>query len=155
MFERWEATSRMNSRETSVKAVFFATDGISVREEPRPDLPPMSVALSVREALRLLKGAGYSIVLFILASPRLEAAQVSRSEYDSLAEMEPLLHVASEWQIDLNSSWVVGDLLDHVEVGQRAGCKTILLTNGTETGWNMTATRWPDLIAGNFKRSLI
>ena len=29
------------------------------------------------------------------------------------------------------------------------GCKTVLLTDGNETDWDMTAMRWPDLIAGD------
>lgn len=47
-----------------------------------------------------------------------------------------LLIRASEWQgIDLSRSWLIGDILDDIEAGQRAGCRTILLDNGHETEW--------------------
>lgn len=60
-----------------------------------------------------------------------------------------LLHAAWELKLDLASSWMIGDRLDDVEAGRWAGCKTVLLTTGKETGWNMTDMRWPDLIADN------
>jgi phosphoglycolate phosphatase-like HAD superfamily hydrolase len=42
---------------------------------------------------------------------------------------------------------MIGDILNDVEAGRAAGCRTILLTNGNETEWNLTASRWPDFIA--------
>jgi phosphoglycolate phosphatase-like HAD superfamily hydrolase len=40
----------------------------------------------------------------------------------------------------------VGDILDDVEAGSRAGCTTILLDNGNETEWALTPQRRPDYI---------
>jgi phosphoglycolate phosphatase-like HAD superfamily hydrolase len=40
----------------------------------------------------------------------------------------------------------VGDILDDVEAGSRAGCTTILLDNGNETEWVLTPRRRPDYI---------
>ncbi len=51
--------------------------------------------------------------------------------------------------IDLVSSWVIGDILDDVEAGRRAGCKTILLDNGNETEWIHNQWRQPDRIEPN------
>ncbi len=48
--------------------------------------------------------------------------------------------------IDLNRSWFIGDILDDVEAGRRAGCNTILLNNGNETEWRLNAIRTPDRI---------
>ena len=60
-----------------------------------------------------------------------------------------LLQAACELKFDLGSSWMIGDVLDDVEAGRWAGCKTVLLTRGKETEWKMTDMRWPDLIADN------
>lgn len=46
-----------------------------------------------------------------------------------------LLHLAATHGIDLAQSWMVGDILDDVEAGARAGCRTILMDNGNETEW--------------------
>ena len=56
-----------------------------------------------------------------------------------------LLHIAAERHgIDLFSSWFIGDILDDVEAGRRAGCHTILLDNGNETEWLRNEWRVPD-----------
>ncbi|MBX6342715.1 MAG: HAD hydrolase-like protein, partial [Thermomicrobiaceae bacterium] len=34
--------------------------------------------------------------------------------------------------LDLERSWFVGDILDDVEAGRRAGCRTVLVDLGTE-----------------------
>lgn len=43
-----------------------------------------------------------------------------------------LTRAAAEWRIDLHRSWFVGDILDDVEAGKRAGCRTVLVDLGTE-----------------------
>lgn len=58
-----------------------------------------------------------------------------------------LIQAARELSVDLTHSWMIGDVLHDVEAGRAAGCRTILLTNGNETEWNLTACRWPDFIA--------
>ena len=60
-----------------------------------------------------------------------------------------LIHAAVEFNADLQRSWMIGDVLDVVEAGQLAECRTILLANGQETNWNMTERRWPNFIAAN------
>src|SRR5690606_28252502 len=61
-----------------------------------------------------------------------------------------LLHrAAKRWHIDLSSSWLVGDILDDVEAGRRAGCSTVLIANGNETEWQLTPERRPDWYARN------
>lgn len=51
---------------------------------------------------------------------------------------------AGELNIDLSRSWFLGDILDDVEAGNRAGCRTILVDVGSETKWHITADRLPD-----------
>jgi histidinol-phosphate phosphatase family protein len=46
--------------------------------------------------------------------------------------------------IDLKRSWMVGDILDDVEAGRRAGCRTVLLDVGNETVWRHSPLRIPD-----------
>jgi D-glycero-D-manno-heptose 1,7-bisphosphate phosphatase len=58
-----------------------------------------------------------------------------------------LLRAAAEHGIELANSWMIGDILDDVEAGNRAGCNTILLDNGNETEWDCSVQRRPDLIA--------
>lgn len=43
-----------------------------------------------------------------------------------------LLRAATELQLDLKRSWFIGDILNDVEAGNRAGCRTILIDLGTE-----------------------
>jgi D-glycero-D-manno-heptose 1,7-bisphosphate phosphatase len=49
--------------------------------------------------------------------------------------------------IDLRRSWMVGDILDDVEAGHRAGCKAVLIAPGGETEWVVNPIRMPDWIA--------
>jgi D-glycero-D-manno-heptose 1,7-bisphosphate phosphatase len=58
-----------------------------------------------------------------------------------------LLRAARALDVDLASSWLVGDVLDDVEAGRRAGCRTILLANGGETEWRPGPYRTPDGLA--------
>ena len=50
--------------------------------------------------------------------------------------------------IDLVASWFVGDILDDVEAGRRAGCRTVLIDAGGETEWRGSPRRRPDWTAG-------
>jgi D-glycero-D-manno-heptose 1,7-bisphosphate phosphatase len=53
---------------------------------------------------------------------------------------------AKTHQIDLSHSWMIGDILDDIEAGNIAGCKTVLINNGNETEWKMNRKRVPDSI---------
>jgi D-glycero-D-manno-heptose 1,7-bisphosphate phosphatase len=55
---------------------------------------------------------------------------------------------ARELDLDLERSWLIGDILDDVEAGHRAGCRAILLEPGGETEWNFeNPLRRPDFVA--------
>jgi histidinol-phosphate phosphatase family protein len=54
-----------------------------------------------------------------------------------------LVRAARELGVTPRQCWFVGDILDDVEAGRRAGCRTILLDNGHETEWRLTARRRP------------
>ena len=54
-----------------------------------------------------------------------------------------LLQAAVDLDIDLAQSWFIGDILNDVEAGRIAGCRTILLNNGNETEWIFSPQRLP------------
>ncbi|HEX5419339.1 MAG TPA: HAD hydrolase-like protein, partial [Gammaproteobacteria bacterium] len=58
-----------------------------------------------------------------------------------------LRRAARERAIELEAAWLVGDILDDVEAGRRAGCRTILLNRGGETEWRLGPQRIPHHIA--------
>lgn len=55
-----------------------------------------------------------------------------------------LQRAAREHAIDLQRSWMIGDILDDVEAGKRAGCRSVLVCNGNETEWRPGVFRRPD-----------
>ncbi|MCZ7572107.1 MAG: HAD family hydrolase [Ardenticatenaceae bacterium] len=57
-----------------------------------------------------------------------------------------LRRAAAELDLDLERSWFIGDILDDVEAGNRAGCRTILVDLGTEPLPERPA-RWPRCVA--------
>jgi D,D-heptose 1,7-bisphosphate phosphatase len=56
-----------------------------------------------------------------------------------------LYHAAAVHDIDLTASWMIGDILNDIEAGNRAGCHTILINNGNETEWLDGEYRIPTL----------
>ena len=57
---------------------------------------------------------------------------------------------AGDLGLDLPASWMIGDILNDVEAGNRAGCRAILIDNGGETEWlggphRTPFTRVPDM----------
>lgn len=65
-----------------------------------------------------------------------------------------LLTAAREHHIELHESWMIGDILDDVEAGVRAGCRTILLDVGNETQWRSGPFRTPTRIAKNIAQAV-
>lgn len=64
-----------------------------------------------------------------------------------------LFKAAAERGIDLSRSWMVGDILDDVEAGNRAGCQTTLVDLGTEPAPDRPE-RWPRLVAPSTAEAL-
>ena len=58
-----------------------------------------------------------------------------------------ILQAAGEMEIFLPESWMIGDILNDVEAGNRAGCQSVLLNNGHETEWVMNGYNKPEYIA--------
>lgn len=65
-----------------------------------------------------------------------------------------LIHrAAAEHGIDLSRSWMIGDILNDVESGRRAGCKTVMISSGNETEWQLSPLRRPHVITFNLFRA--
>jgi histidinol-phosphate phosphatase family protein len=54
-----------------------------------------------------------------------------------------IFQAAQELNIYLPGSWMIGDILDDIEAGNRAGCRSILINNGNETQWLTGQNRTP------------
>ncbi len=64
-----------------------------------------------------------------------------------------LLRAAADLDLDLSRSWFVGDILDDVEAGNRADCRTILVDLGTE-GTPRRPVRRPQFVARDTAHAL-
>ncbi len=64
-----------------------------------------------------------------------------------------LMRAAREQGLVLEQSWMIGDILDDVEAGRRAGCQTILIDNGNETEWVMSRLREPGYVARDLRQA--
>ncbi|MFM0324380.1 D-glycero-alpha-D-manno-heptose-1,7-bisphosphate 7-phosphatase [Caballeronia glebae] len=66
-----------------------------------------------------------------------------------------ILRAAREHRLDLSQSWFIGDILDDVEAGHRAGCRSVLIDNGNETEWLRGEGREPDIVAKDMYEAAI
>ncbi len=64
-----------------------------------------------------------------------------------------ILRAATDLSLDLASSWFVGDILDDVEAGNAAGCRTVLVDLGTEAAPPRPSRR-PDYVARDTQHAL-
>ncbi|BAV08687.1 D,D-heptose 1,7-bisphosphate phosphatase [Filimonas lacunae] len=80
-------------------------------------------------------------------------AEFAKNSDDRKPSAGMLLKAASSFGIDLSHSWVIGDLLDDMEAGHRAGCTTILYNNENETDWRVDRFRQPDYIVNDLYKA--
>jgi D-glycero-D-manno-heptose 1,7-bisphosphate phosphatase len=93
------------------------------------------VAMLEREGLRL---AGFYVCPHAPSGDPRRPACLCRKPAPGL-----LRQAARALDIDLARSWMVGDILNDVEAGRRAGCRTVLLDVGHETEWLLSPLRTP------------
>lgn len=100
----------------------------------------------------LLKEKGVELAGFYFC-PHAPVSEDSSQKECKCRKPKPglLLKAASDFNVDLSSSWMVGDILNDVEAGSQAGCKTVLINNGNETEWIVNRARTPDYMAINFQ----
>ena len=158
------------------KAVFLDKDGTLVEDVPyNVDPHRIVLAAGARSGCAALSRAGYALVVVtnqsgiargLFAPEALEAVEVRLREllsvpltgfYHCPHEAEDgcvcrkpgdamLRRAAHDLDLDLAASWMIGDILNDVEAGKRAGCRAILIDNGGETEWKAGRLRTPDAV---------
>lgn len=111
--------------------------GIAFNLFDRAALTRLEKALAARLAEAGIPLAGFFACPHAPAPPP-AAGCLCRKPSPGLLRQAARLHGLS-----LASSWMVGDLLDDVEAGRRAGCRTVLLDVDHETAWRMSPLRTP------------
>jgi len=66
-----------------------------------------------------------------------------------------ILRAAHELGIDCRRSWLIGDVLNDIEAGRRAACRTVLLNNGNETEWLLAPGRLPHHVATDLAQAAL
>jgi len=64
-----------------------------------------------------------------------------------------LVRASLDLDIDLQASWLIGDILDDIEAGISAGCRAVLLLNGNETEWQLSSRRCPHYYAADLEEA--
>jgi histidinol-phosphate phosphatase family protein len=64
-----------------------------------------------------------------------------------------LYRAACDMGITPDRAWFVGDILDDVEAGCAAGCRTVLIDNGNETEWRLSPVRLPHHVASDLEEA--
>jgi len=105
--------------------------------------PESALAAVARRLDELCTGIGVRLAGFYYCP------HAPRSDGSSCACRKPepglITRALAEHGARADRSWVVGDILDDVEAGRRAGCRTALVDNGNETEWRWSPLRRPDL----------
>ena len=117
---------------------------------------PESALAAVKAQLeRLLRDAGAALVGFYYCPHHPKGIIVDFVQECHCRKPRPglIIRAAKEHGIALDRSWFVGDILDDVEAGRRAGCRIILINNGHETEWLRTPWRWPDYMVTNLEEA--
>jgi D,D-heptose 1,7-bisphosphate phosphatase len=107
---------------------------------------------AVEERLRhLLAEVGVPLDGFYYCPHHPEGTEPDYSRACDCRKPEPglILRAARDHGIDLTQSWLIGDILDDVEAGRRAGCETILIDDGHETEWSLSPQRLPHHVAAD------
>jgi len=113
---------------------------------------PIGALTGVEARLReLLDGAGVPLAGFYYCPHHPGGTVAGYAVACQCRKPEPglILSAARDLGIDPARSWFVGDILDDIEAGHRAGCRAVLLDNGHETEWVITPARTPDHKAAN------
>lgn len=96
-------------------------------------------------------GATLHAALWCPHHPRGSVAPYARACDCRKPQPGMLLRASREHGIDLARSWMVGDILDDVEAGNRAGCRSILADCGNETEWQSDPARLPYAIVSSLR----
>ena len=100
-----------------------------------------------RRLRALLEDAGAPLLDFLYCPHHPQGVVAAYARSCGCRKPQPgmLTAAAARHGLDLRRSWMVGDILDDVEAGWRAGCRTVLVDNGNETEWVGGPGRRPDV----------
>jgi len=115
------------------------------------DLQHLKTALA---AMLEAEGVKFDAVLFCPHHPEGTVAPYNIECECRKPKPGMILQAAAEFDIDLSGSWMIGDILNDVEAGNRAGCRTILIDNGNETEWETSAHRKPTVTVSTFSEAV-
>jgi histidinol-phosphate phosphatase family protein len=164
------------------KAVFIDKDGTLVRNVPyNVDPVRISLAQGAAHAVQTLSAMGFRVIVVSNqpgAALGVFSEEALKSVHAHLVKVLPALdgfyycphrpdagcacrkpepglleRAAREQDIDLSASWMIGDILDDIEAGRRAGCRTILLDVGNETEWQLGGARSPHHVAAGLAQA--
>ncbi len=117
---------------------------------------PETALTAVESRLRTLLGEAGVVLDDFRYCPHHPAGSVAEYAIDcTCRKPQPgmLLLIAEEQEIDLRESWMAGDILNDVEAGNRAGCRTILIDRGNETEWLTGPFRTPTATVNSFSKA--
>lgn len=125
-------------------AVISNQPGVALGRFPEEALEAVEHSLC-----RLLEGIGIPLEDFLYCPHHPQGVRAEYTRECTCRKPQPgLLRMAEEsLGADLAHSWMIGDTLDDVEAGHRAGCRTAFIDNGGETEWVLTPARRPDVTA--------
>lgn len=105
-----------------------------------------------RQLNAMFSECGAKLSGFYFCPHRPRASSRHRREGCHCRKPQPglLLRAAAQHRFNLSHSWMVGDILDDIEAGRRAGCRTILIANGSETVWRSGPLRRPHYSVADF-----
>ncbi len=117
----------------------------------------LSTLAAIEDRIRelLLAAAGAEVDGFYYCPHLPQAANVRYAVRCLCRKPQPglLRRAAREQRIDLGQSWLAGDVLDDVEAGNRAGCRTVLIDSGREIEWRLGAYREPTCRARSLRQA--
>jgi D-glycero-D-manno-heptose 1,7-bisphosphate phosphatase len=118
--------------------------GLARRLFDRSALNRVHTALSAMLLNEGIRIDDYFVCPHAPAATKLDPGCLCRKPSPGMLRQAAIAH-----HIDLNRSWMVGDILNDVEAGHRAGCRSVLMDVGNETEWRISPIRMPDLRVSN------
>jgi D-glycero-D-manno-heptose 1,7-bisphosphate phosphatase len=112
--------------------------GVALGRFQRADLVRLQAALTRLLADQGVRLDGFHACLHAPGPDPKHPACLCRKPAPGLLRQGARMH-----DVDLSRSWMVGDILNDVEAGRRAGCRSVLLDVGNETEWLLSPLREP------------
>jgi len=123
--------------------IVTAQPGIAQRRFTRQAFARLEAALLARLADEGIPVEGFHVCPHA-AEVRPGGACLCRKPAPGLLRQAAIAH-----RLHLPGSWMIGDMLDDVEAGHRAGCRSVLVDVGNERAWRESPLRVPDHRCGD------